>query len=570
MSLRTRLLVSALAFVIGPLLVLALVIRHETAGRLERQYVRRVDSLIAVIEDDLEQRSRDLRARLAALRDTASDDDRLRLAIGGHDDHRTWRLNWAGRAATLTGLDLLQLQDEAGTILSSGHFRNEFDRVDSRTPEWLGAAPRELALLEARRPAESFWSLARVDSVRLAGRTLRIVGGLEIDRAALAALAPDDDLVVTLEVPGGTLRPDDAPVAAPRNAIVRGLRLPALPLDAASPGSGREARFVVTHSLAPMRALLRGLDLWLLVAWGVVAGGTILVALRASSRIARPLEDLAAKTASLDLDDLDADFATDRRDEVGTLSRFLGEMTARLRASVSRLRDAERRATLGDLARQVNHDLRNGFTPIRNVVRHLSEVASDAPEDLPRVFDERHGTLESGLTYLEQLASSYSRMSGGRRRERCDLAATVREATAGRLEGDGGPCILSLAPDLPFVLADPVGLRRVIENLVANSCDSLEAGPGRVRITAARASTDAGDPAVRLVVADDGAGIPPDDLDRIFDPFFTTKESGGGLGLSIVRRLLSDWEGTIRVESEPGRGTEFTVVLPAAAGERVT
>ena len=93
---------------------------------------------------------------------------------------------------------------------------------------------------------------------------------------------------------------------------------------------------------------------------------------------------------------------------------------------------------------------------------------------------------------------------------------------------------------------------------------------GAERISAARASTDAGDPAVRLVVADDGAGIPPDDLDRIFDPFFTTKESGGGLGLSIVRRLLSDWEGTIRVESEPGRGTEFTVVLPAAAGERVT
>ena len=94
-----------------------------------------------------------------------------------------------------------------------------------------------------------------VDSVRLAGRTLRIVGGLEIDRAALAALAPDDDLVVTLEVPGGTLRPDDAPVAAPRNAIVRGLRLPALPLDAASPGSVVPSALVASIvRLAPMIA----------------------------------------------------------------------------------------------------------------------------------------------------------------------------------------------------------------------------------------------------------------------------------------------------------------------------
>ena len=65
-------------------------------------------------------------------------------------------------------------------------------------------------------------------------------------------------------------------------------------------------------------------------------------------------------------------------------------------------------------------------------------------------------------------------------------------------------------------------------------------------------------------MADDGAGIPPGDVDRVFDPFFTTKEQGGGLGLSIVRRLVTDWEGSIRVESSPGRGTEFTVVLRAA------
>jgi signal transduction histidine kinase len=568
MSLRNRLLRSALALVLGPLLVLVVVIREETAKRLEREYVRRVDSLIAVIEGDLEEQARRLAARLTALSETVAEDDQLRLALGGDDRFRAYRLNWAGRAATLTGLALLQLQDETGTILSSGHFRNEFDRVDAQTPEWLASAPRELTLLEARRPTGPFWALARVDSVRLANRTLRVVGGVEIDRGKLAALAPDDDLVVTLEHPGGTLRPDGVaadPLTAPA-AIVRALRLPALPLNAAP--TRREARFVVTHSLSPMRALLKSLDAWLFAAWGLVALGTILLAIRFSSRIARPLETLARQTASLDLDKLDADFDTDRRDEVGTLSRFLGEMTVRLRTSVSRLRDAERRATLGDVARQVNHDLRNGFTPIRNVVRHLSQVASDSPQDLPRVFDERHGTLESGLTYLEQLASSYSRMSPGRSRVRCDLGHVVRQAAEGRMERDEGPVRLSLAPDLPPVLADPVGLRRVVENLLANSCESLR-GDGCVRVATERAKTGTGDPAVCLTVADDGAGIPPDHLDRIFDPFFTTKETGG-LGLSIVRRLLSDWGGTIRVESEPDHGTRCTVVLPAAITEPVS
>ena len=90
-----------------------------------------------------------------------------------------------------------------------------------------------------------------------------------------------------------------------------------------------------------------------------------------------------------------------------------------------------------------------------------------------------------------------------------------------------------------------------------------------MRVATERAKTGTGDPAVCLTVADDGAGIPPDDLDRIFDPFFTTKETGG-LGLSIVRRLLSDWGGTIRVESEPDHGTRCTVVLPAAITEPVS
>jgi len=557
-SLRNRLLASSLGFVLGPLLVLALLIRHEASGRLERQYGRRVDSLVEVIESDLSRRGRNLGARLAALRATATEDDRLRLALGGQDVHRDWRLGWAERAATLTGLDLLQLQDEKGTILSSAHFRNEFDRVDARTPDWLASAPREPALVEARRPGGPFWALAVVDSVRLAGRTLRLVGGFEVDDEMLASLAPDDDFVVTLEVPG------DVPVRPTGEAIVRGLRLPALPLE----GGGREASLVVTHSLLPMRALLRGLDAGLLAAWGIVAAGTIVLALRAASRIARPLEELAAKTAALDLDALDADFATDRRDEVGTLSRFLGEMASRLRASVTRLREAERRATLGDLARQVNHDLRNAFTPLRNVVRHLGQVAEESPSELPRVFAERRSTLESGLGYLDQLAASWSRMSGPRSRARCDVAAVVRAATAGRLERDGGPVVLALPPDLPPVLADPLGLRRVVENLVTNACDSLEGGTGRVRVAAAAARTEGGAPAVRVVVADDGTGIAPGDLDRVFDPFFSTKESGGGLGLSIVRRLLSDWEGTIRVASEPGRGTEFTILLPASAGER--
>src|SRR5690606_33564984 len=100
----------------------------------------------------------------------------------------------------------------------------------------------------------------------------------------------------------------------------------------------------------------------------------------------------------------DVPLATQRRDEIGPLSRLLDRMVQRLRESARQLRDAERRATVGDMARQVNHDVRHGLLPIRNVIHHLAEVADTSPARLPTVFAERAGTIEAGIGYLEKLA----------------------------------------------------------------------------------------------------------------------------------------------------------------------
>jgi signal transduction histidine kinase len=71
-------------------------------------------------------------------------------------------------------------------------------------------------------------------------------------------------------------------------------------------------------------------------------------------------------------------------------------------------------------------------------------------------------------------------------------------------------------------------------------------------------------PAVELVIADNGAGIPRENLARVFEPYFTTKAKGTGLGLALVRQTIHDHGGSISVASEPGRGTTFTVTLPLA------
>ena len=555
MTFRTRLFLAFLAVLLIPLGVLAFGVRREVDRRITAEYDRRVRALAGVIEDDLRRRSGDVAARLAVLRDQLVAENRFRLAAVQADPAaRGWLLDYAGGAMRLAGLALLQVQDSAGRILSSGQFRNEFDREDPALPGFLAAARDSVALVRARTAETGLLALARLDSLRVGGRRFTLVGGAALDPARLARADSAGGLAVSLLLPGGdTLGPAASEVVAE-------IGVPYLDLTREGPPAADTARVVVTQSLAPLEALRRSVDGWFLAALGLTAAAAVLAAAWLSRRIGEPLAELARKTQTIDLDRLDADFATDRRDEVGALSRLLGEMTARLRQSTVRLREAERRATLGDVARQVNHDVKNGLTPIRHVLRHLSRVAAEAPASLPAVFEERRGTLESSILYLETLARNYARLTPPIERHACDVNAVVREVA--RMAESRAPLRLELAPDLPAVTGDELAIRRVLENLVGNAADGLDGRPGGAVTIATGAERDRAGTVVRVSVADNGRGMTRAELDQAFDDFYTTKEGGTGLGLTIVRRLIQDLGGRLRVETEPGIGTRVIVELP--------
>jgi signal transduction histidine kinase len=192
------------------------------------------------------------------------------------------------------------------------------------------------------------------------------------------------------------------------------------------------------------------------------------------------------------------------------------------------------------------------------VLRHLSRVAAEDPASLPAVFEERRGTLESSVLYLETLARNYARLTPPIERRACDVNAVVREVA--RMAESRAPLRLELEPDLPAVTGDELAIRRVLENLVGNAVDSLEGGAGSVTVET-RALPAGG---VRVAIADTGTGMTREQLDRAFDDFYTTRAGGTGLGLSVVRRLVADLSGTLRVETAPGSGSRFIVELPSS------
>lgn len=573
MSFRTRTFLAFLAVLAIPLALVGIGVRREMDRRLTAVYQQRVAALVEVMHRDLERRSGGLAARLAALRDALADDGRFRLAaVRGDPAARGYLLDYAGPAMRLAGLSLLRIQDSTGRILSSGHFRNEFDRLEPALPRFLDQTRGAPALVRVRGAEGDFLALARLDSLRVAGRRFTLVGGLALDPADLGGAARDPGLSVALALPGPAGGP--AEPGPGRGARVAGsfplpyldLAEPEKPAAASAEAAPDTARLVVTQSLGELEALRRSVDAWLVAALGLTTAGALLAAAWAAARVSRPLRALAARTAQLDLDRLDVGFATDRADEIGALSRLLAAMVERLRRGAARLREAERRATLGDLARQVNHDIKNGLAPIRHVLRHLAEVAERDPAALPAVFAERRATLDSSIAYLETLARNYARLSPRIERRACDVNALVDEVRRGL--GGELRVRVRLADPLPPALADPVVLRRVLENLVGNALESLDGrADGSVTLATEAVPGGGGSAAgsrVRIVVADTGRGMTPEQLDRAFDDFYTTKPGGSGLGLSIVRRLLQDLEGSLRVETAPGAGSTFVVELPAA------
>ncbi len=265
---------------------------------------------------------------------------------------------------------------------------------------------------------------------------------------------------------------------------------------------------MITRSSALLTALQRNVNLWFAAAVLVAALAALLLAGWLSTRISEPVE--------------------------------------------AGFRDMERRIAIGELARQVNHDVKNGLAPLRNVLRHLTQVARDTPAELPQVFAERQGTVESSISYLETLAANYAKLSPQSERRATDVNAVVRETI-----GASGSVRTKLAEGLPPVSADALVLRRVIENLLSNAVDSLEGKTGTVMVT-----TERGNGMVRIAVSDTGRGMSKSELDHAFNDFYTTKPGGTGLGLSIVRRLVLDSNGSMKVETEPGKGSKFIVEIP--------
>src|SRR6476620_9288996 len=173
MSFRTRLFLAILLAVWLPLGALSWRVSRELDRRLTAEYEGKVGAVASIIENDLARESGTVATRLSTLATEVGRDNRVRLAVLQADQQsRQYLLDYAGRAMRLAGLSMLQLVDSTGRILSSGHFRNQFDRLEPELRRLLASMRDTLVLVRARTPDSALVALTRMDSLRVGGKPL--------------------------------------------------------------------------------------------------------------------------------------------------------------------------------------------------------------------------------------------------------------------------------------------------------------------------------------------------------------------------------------------------------------
>ena len=264
-----------------------------------------------------------------------------------------------------------------------------------------------------------------------------------------------------------------------------------------------------------------------------------------------------------------------REQELASIIAAYNEVTEQLRLSherleyqVRRLRDEladknrelarkERLAALGQMAAGLAHEIRNPLGGIRLFASLLEKDLAQQPEPLALTRK-----ISSGVGSLNQLVCDILDFAGDIRLQPSllDVKELVHECVellAAEIDHNRSRVVIEVAEDTALT-ADAKQLRSALLNLLRNAIDAA-GNDGCVFITVSELEERE---ALRLRIADNGPGIPPEHMDKVFNPFFTTKETGTGLGLSMVHRIIDAHGGHIRVTAGPQGGACFVIELP--------
>lgn len=238
---------------------------------------------------------------------------------------------------------------------------------------------------------------------------------------------------------------------------------------------------------------------------------------------------------------------------------------------VTQIIRSKRLEAWAEMARIIAHEIKNPLTPIQLAAQHLQVVIKDRAENLDEISDDCLTTILQKVTELKQFSDDFWHYSELPKlsAEPLNIAAFIDEVVSpyAIAPPEGVKLKVELPPKPPLVMIDKKLMKQTFINLIENSYHAMHGGGAlTIKVDYGRERRKAG--LVEISVADTGIGIKEDDLKRVFEPYFSTKEKGVGLGLAIAKKTIEEHQGTISIESSPGKGAVVRVLLHVHEGKQ--
>lgn len=282
----------------------------------------------------------------------------------------------------------------------------------------------------------------------------------------------------------------------------------------------------------------------------------IILSVMISQSITRPVLELVDASEKIARGDFLINLTRKEQDEIAVLYESFNQMAKQLDHGRKMMYQTQKLQAWSDIARKLIHEIKNPLTPIRLSAERLYRRYEENHPEFPLIVKDATRTIIEEVTILMNMLSEFSKFA---RLPEINLAEdninSILENCIDMYGNDAISFITNLDNNLPPVRCDKTLLRQAFLNIIQNS---IEAKATEIVISSIY---DKGKEVLYVLFKDNGVGIPEENLGKVFEPTFSTKESGMGLGLAIVEKIIIDHKWNIACDSK-GQGTQFTITIP--------
>ncbi len=296
----------------------------------------------------------------------------------------------------------------------------------------------------------------------------------------------------------------------------------------------------------------------------IVFGIGIILAVILSLMYTKPIHNVVGAAKSVAAGDLSVELMTDRKDEIGELTHSFNHMLKKLREEKEmeeKLREAEHLSAIGQLARNIAHEIRNPLNFISLSIDHIRKKYTPETEREKEQFESLINSIKQEIQRLNKLVGDFLDYGKSMKLnfQNTNIEALIDEILdLVKVKAEKDNIRINFQKSgIPSLSVDPELIKTCILNIILNSFQAMPDG-GELDI-----ETNTVNNKVQITIRDTGIGVSKENIQRIFEPFYSTKSTGLGLGLAMTKRVIEEHGGKVDFKSEEGKGSIMTVILPA-------